>query len=226
MLGRYAPGTRRASGPVPVIADVRPLRTLNIIRMKFARLLVFGYLTVSAVLVSARPVRFVSYQELFDKSDLVVIATPTLTTDTKEKTNLPGVSVTNADNKPSGLEVVGVETKFRVSVVLKGDKTLQDFTMHHYREAIEPKRPVINGVMLVRFFPDKKGSFILFLVRETNGSYAPFDQTDPALLSVQALTSNSQSPGLHGFKPGEKIKDPYTGRVYTASPTGTIKLDP
>jgi len=26
VLGRYAPGTRRASGPVPVIADVRPLK--------------------------------------------------------------------------------------------------------------------------------------------------------------------------------------------------------
>src|ERR1035437_9344509 len=109
--------------------------------MKVPRLLLFiVFLTTFTSFVIARPVRLVSYQELFDKSDLVVIATPKATSDTKERIDLPGISVTNADNTRNGLSVIGIETKFHISVVLKGDQTIKDFTLHHYREATKPLR--------------------------------------------------------------------------------------
>ena len=65
-------------------------------------------------LAEARGVRFWTYQELLDKADFVVIAVPTATGDSQEQLqNLSGMA------QP----VVGVETKFQVSAVLKGEKS-------------------------------------------------------------------------------------------------------
>ncbi len=75
-------------------------------------------------IVAARGVRIWPYQELLEKSDLVVLATPTATNDTQEHIDLPGFV---------GEHVIGVETRFSVSAVLKGDKALRDFVFHHYR---------------------------------------------------------------------------------------------
>ena len=70
-------------------------------------------------IVAARVVRIWPYQELLEKSDLVVLATPTATNDTVEHIDLPGFI---------GEHVIGVETRFSVSAVLKGDKSLRDFS--------------------------------------------------------------------------------------------------
>jgi hypothetical protein len=75
-------------------------------------------------IVAARVVRIWSYQELLEKSDLVVLATPTATNDTKEHIDLPGFVREH---------VIGVETRFAVSALLKGDEALRDFALHHYR---------------------------------------------------------------------------------------------
>ena len=126
---------------------------------------------------NARAVRTWSYQELLDKADLVVIATATATKDTAEHIDLPGFTA-----QP----VIGVETRFEVSVVLKGDTTLKDLVLHHYRADVL-KAP--NGPNLVTFDPTKQRAFLLFLVRETDGRYAPaFGQVDPGLCSIDALT--------------------------------------
>ena len=69
-------------------------------------------------IVAGRAVRIWPYQELLEKSDLVVIATPTATNDTKEHINLPDFV---------GQPVIGVETRFDVAAVLKGDKSLKGF---------------------------------------------------------------------------------------------------
>src|SRR6185369_1484140 len=84
------------------------------------------FLVLSTGIVAARAVRLWSYQELLDKSDLVVIATPTATSDTQEHIDLPGFT---------GEHVVGVETKFSVSAVLKGDQAAKEIVLHHYRPA-------------------------------------------------------------------------------------------
>jgi hypothetical protein len=144
--------------------------------MKIMRLLVFpiSLLIVSASIATARVVSIWSYQELLDKSDLVVIATPTASNDTQER-NLPGF-----EDQP----VVGVETRFKVSAVIKGDQALKDFVLHHYRSG---PGAMIDGPSFVYFGIAEKPSvfprrYILFLHREADGRYAPVvGQADPGL---------------------------------------------
>jgi hypothetical protein len=134
----------------------------------------------------ARLIAAPSYQELLDKSDLVVIAAPTASRDTQERTDLPGITTVTAQNKSVGFPVVGVETRFRVAAVLKGRAALKEFVLHHYREA-DPQ-PTINGPALVSFEPSKNRSFLLFLVRGKDGRYVPTaGQTDPGFLSIHSL---------------------------------------
>jgi hypothetical protein len=140
-------------------------------------LLAAACLLVSTDLVAARAVRVWSYQELLEESDLVVIATATGNNDTMEHIDLPGFQ---------GQRVIGVESRFAVSAVLKGDKTLKDFVLHHYHPSpalmIAP-----NGPTFVYFAVSKNASapqrtYMLFLHREADGRYAPVvGKSDPGL---------------------------------------------
>lgn len=114
-------------------------------------------------------------QELFDKSDLVVIATVSIpTTDTKERISFPGFP---------GQKATGVETKFAISAVLKGDESRKELTLHHYRGVDSP-----NGPSLVSFNASDKVTFLLFLVREADGRFAPtFGQKDPGICGISIV---------------------------------------
>src|ERR1051326_929053 len=83
-------------------------------------------LLIASGIVTARAVRVWSDQELLDQSDLAVIAVPTASADTKEQISLAGVD---------GQRVIGVETRFTISAVLKADKGAKDLVLHHYRPA-------------------------------------------------------------------------------------------
>lgn len=128
-----------------------------------------------------------SYKDMLAKSDLVVIANPVdRTTDTKEETYLPGIFLQDKNGKQSRIKAIGVETKFTVLAVLKGDATSKQVTLHHYREA-EPSN-ALNQPFLVYFDPSdisKRRSYLLFLVHEPDGRFAPFGgQTDPGMKSI------------------------------------------
>src|SRR5438270_8686393 len=82
-----------------------------------------------AYLVPALP-----YQELFARSDLVVIARPIASRDTNERMVMRGVN-------PS-VPVIGVTTEFQAMFVFKGGKR-QRFKFHHFREQASPKRNVV-----------------------------------------------------------------------------------
>ncbi len=123
-------------------------------------LLATVWLLVSSNVVVARVVRIWSHQELLEESDLVVIATPTTNNDTNEHIDLPGFD---------GQRVIGVNTTFTASGVLKGDKALKDFVLHHYF-AVSVKPSALPR------------TYILFLHREADGRYAPaVGQADPGL---------------------------------------------
>ncbi|MGO8927050.1 MAG: hypothetical protein ACLQU3_09205 [Limisphaerales bacterium] len=156
--------------------------------MRSARLLfpAAAFLLLSTGMVAARAVRIWPYQELLEKSDLVVIAAPAATNDTKEHIDLPGFP---------GEHVIGVETRFTVSAVLKGDKPIKDFVLHHYRTTDGTNIPhVPNGPSFVSFLPVEnptsvQRTYILFLLREADGRYAPIaGQTDPGL-GIKELVS-------------------------------------
>ena len=152
--------------------------------MKPIRLFILAtaFLAVSTGIVAARGVRLWSYQELLEKSDLVVIAFPTATNDTKEHIDLPCFD---------GQRVIGVETRFTVSAVLKGDKALRDFVFHYFHYYRTPDGANIpnvpNGPSFVSFAPVENPTsvqrkYILFLLREAEGRYAPVnDQADPGI---------------------------------------------
>ena len=153
--------------------------------MKLIHLVLICVLFASPSASIARVKPIVTYQQLLDKSDLVLIAEPSASADTNEKTDLPGINVVHEDNHVTGLPVIGVETKLRVLVILKGDKSLKEIVLHHYRLAGDPAST--DGVMLTTFDPKTPHPFLLFLVREQDGRYAPLDQTDPAMQTVQRL---------------------------------------
>ena len=149
---------------------------------KSFRLLVLASVAnlVSAGAVDARAIRVWSDPELVEKSDLVVIAIPTATNDTKERVGLPGL-----DHQP----VVGVETKFEVIAVRKGEKSLKSLILHHYRV---DGFTVPNGPNLVSFDISKKQKFVLFLVREKDVRYAPtVGQVDPGVSGIRPEADRS-----------------------------------
>jgi hypothetical protein len=138
----------------------------------------------------AREMVVLSYQEMLEKSDLVVIATPkSKTTDTEEQALLPGIWLQDKDGKQSKIKSIGVETVFAVSAVLKGDATVKQFTLHHYREA--RISPVLDAPYLVSFDPSdmsKRSSYLPFLFREPDGRFAPIGgQTDPGDKAISRL---------------------------------------
>ena len=123
-----------------------------------------------------------SYRELFAKSDFVVVASPlTRPRDTNEHVTLQTIS----PPKP----VVGVNTEFKALLVLKGPKR-QRFVLHHYREAhkADPNKVIIGGPPLLDFKGPSDARYLLFLVREADGRFAPVNgQQDASGISVQEL---------------------------------------
>jgi hypothetical protein len=122
-----------------------------------------------------------TYDELFSKSDFVVIAEPiSATHGTDERSILPELD-------PS-VPAIGVLTDLKTLLVLKGQK--QDrFVLHHYRLP-ESDVAIINGPLLVKFNPgSERHEYLLFLVRERDGRFAPVGgQAYPGVFSVKQLS--------------------------------------
>lgn len=117
-----------------------------------------------------------SYNMLNDKAALVVIAKPFAVTNTSERAALPDImSGTNE------IIAAGVETSFKVLTVLKGDRSLQTFVLHHYARLPLPSNVAeIGSPELVDFASKSEKTFLLFLVPEPDGRFvAVSGQTDP-----------------------------------------------
>lgn len=125
--------------------------------------------------LSARLIATPTYQDLYDRADVVVIATPQATADTDEHIALPWI-------RPD-VPAIGVNTPLRVQAWLKGAPSAS-LVLHHYRLA-NPGQPLVNGPLLLDFHRDDAQTLLFFLVREPDGRYAPVaGQTDPAGFSV------------------------------------------
>lgn len=136
-------------------------------------------LLIAVVTARARITAAWTHQEMFNKSDLVVIAYGLSTKDTDEHTTLN-------DLEPR-VSVIGVVSEFKTSLVLKGPRNVQKFFLHHYRFASEHDQLAANSPDLVRL-SEGHLPFLMFLIRERDGRYAPVGgQTDPASHSVLEL---------------------------------------
>src|SRR5437588_754417 len=114
--------------------------------------------------LNARITQTWSYQEMFDKADLIVIAEVVSTKDTQERIALQDV-------RPP-VPVIGVVTDFRTRLIFKGSHNLATFQLHHYRFQSEDDRSAANSPELIDL-SGKKQRFLLFLTEERNGMYAP-----------------------------------------------------
>jgi hypothetical protein len=180
-------------------------------RMKSIHLLLLTtiFLVGFTGIVAGRVVRSWSYKELLEKSDVVVLATPTTNNDTTEHIDFPGFP---------GEHVIGVETKFAVSAVLKGDKALRDLVFHHYRTP-DDLRANVSSPSFVSFDPVANPTialrtFILFLIREPDGRYAPtVSQTDPGG-AVRELTVAEPLKGKSIMSAEDFLKTVSQGSTY------------
>ena len=126
----------------------------------------------------ARAIQLLSFRELCKWADLIVVAKPISSKDTGEQTVLAHIA--------PDISVVGLSTELEVSVVLKGETSLKKIVVHHYRLA-DPGQFMFNGPTLAYFDPKEPVRYLLFLQREADGRYAPFDQVDPAETSMLKL---------------------------------------
>jgi hypothetical protein len=140
-----------------------------------------------AICAEARPVANWDYRQKFEMADLVMIGRPIQTEDTSERIDLPGISVGRLHQASTGLPVIGINTRFAVTSVRKGDTGTSEIVVHHYRLVSAKDELSANAANLVTFDPKKEAYFLLFLKRESDGRYAPLDQTDPGMNSVEPV---------------------------------------
>ncbi len=132
-----------------------------------------------------RGVQGMSFEDMKKKADLIVIATPLASQDTKERTKLHDLDTHFND---TGTIVIGVNTTFLPLTILKGElpKEKSEFIMHHYR--FKEGESLINGPLFVSFKDFKKQGYLMFLKKEKNGKYSPVNgQYDPKRISIRKL---------------------------------------
>jgi hypothetical protein len=150
---------------------------LGILRFVVMSSLVFG----PSQLLVARLAEHFTDEQAFAKADLIVIATVISTTDTDERSSL-------SDSKRS-INVIGVTSDFEICAVLKGVTGQKKLRLHHYRTDDE----FTNGPALVEIPRNKHPTYLLFLIRESDGRYAPATgQTDPSGSSVFLIRSSDE----------------------------------
>lgn len=157
--------------------------------MMYSNMLVKAALIVLTIALTPRAgARFavggLSFQDMFEKADLVVVATVVKTKDTPERKKLIDIDLVNS-TAPEQLQnpVVGVETEFLVRLTFKGPKEVGRFLLHHYRWDFD--ETVANGPNFIRIPIDRHGTFLMFLRKEADGRYAPITgQFDPDGQSV------------------------------------------
>jgi hypothetical protein len=136
-------------------------------------------LFAAACLCNARPTRNWTYEELKAEADLIVIATATETKD-QDKTVFPNLVQADAEGKRIPVPAIGMDTRFKVLGVLKGDEKLKELAVYHLREAKAENVP--NGPRVASF--DLKGQrrYLMFLKREADGRFvAVTGQVDSAI---------------------------------------------
>ena len=158
----------------------------------FSFALVIVLVIFCATNAKARPVANWDYQQKYAMADLIAIGTPIQVDDTKEKVDLPGVSVGRLNKPSTGLPVIGVNTRFAIASIRKGKQSIKEITLHHYRLADPKDASNANSVSLVSFTPKADHFYLLFLKCEADGRYAPLDQTDPEVNSVEPVAKDQK----------------------------------
>ena len=153
--------------------------------------------------LQARFMRLLSYSDRKNEADLIVIAMPVAIDETTEK-RVYAKRVAELNQSTSTLSKdfieIGVETKFQVLSVLKGDAELKNFILHHYREA--EYFVIESGPNLVDFRDSLRRPFLLYLKREDKNRYVAVSGQDDPDRSIFKLEKGT-SGGVQGCPPKE-----------------------
>ena len=135
-------------------------------------------------LAHSRMFQALTYQQLRDGSDLVVVGRPLEVRHLDEKYVLPGISRMPSKGSDTRYHAQGIETKFEVLTTLKGSE-LQSVVLHHYRKA--DKDPEINGPSLMEFDPKACDKYLLFLKKRNDGQYEGVAGQVDLIISVKNI---------------------------------------
>jgi hypothetical protein len=144
-----------------------------------------------AAAAEARPIGSWPYDELVKHADVVVLTRLISSSDSGDTTAL---------GNWTDIKFVGVNTKFTVAAVLKGEGVGKELTLLHYRQPAG-SQPIINGPMLAAFpFGERKSKvvsgpvdreneplYLLFLKRRADGRFEPVTRQVDSDLSVREV---------------------------------------
>jgi hypothetical protein len=148
-------------------------------------LLPVGLLLCSSLPAFARISQLWTFEQLGEKSDLIVIARPVSSTPTEEKATLPNISPT--------VHVTGVETKLEIRLVLKGWPKTKTACLNHYAFANPADSRLHGAAQLLTFDPKQPTRYLMFLKQTSAGRFVPVaGQTDPAAESIIKLETSAQ----------------------------------
>lgn len=151
--------------------------------MKYCTFLFFiSLLLITPLSLFTRPVEILSYEDMLEKSDLVIIGKVISTCDQ------PDFSFDNCQDD----SWIQVYTTFQILSVIKGNLEDNIIILQHYRYYNEEMVMIItDGPSFIKFVPDQSDEFLLYLIEEEhperNNIYSPVSgQYDPDL-SIRRL---------------------------------------
>jgi hypothetical protein len=151
--------------------------------MKTLSILALALLLPAVAFGRIRPVW--TYERMRNDADLVIIARPTSSNVTAEKKVFPNIS--------PATNVVGIETKLQIRLVVKGKPATKQVILHHYALAKVADGKVRGAPQLISFDPSQRMCYLMFLKREGDGRYSPVTgQTDPSEECIIKLASSAE----------------------------------
>jgi hypothetical protein len=123
-----------------------------------------------------------TYQAMYEKADLIVIAKPLSISQSDEMTSLPNVG--------PKMRFFELNTAFAVSIALKGT-TPKKLELRHVKLA-NPEQFALAGPSLVQFDPAQRHSYLMFLSLDPGGSYSPVTGQTDAAAAIIKLKGSAQ----------------------------------
>ena len=143
-----------------------------------SKLIPFLTILALAQLCGARPIKMWTYQELFDQADLVIAARPSRSRDAHADERHWAAPASN---------LVAVITDFEIDGIMKGDRSLKRCSLYHFRfDKLHEEDVLFNPPGLVGFEPKSHDAYLMFLQKQSDGTYrAMSGQMDPFLSVIK-----------------------------------------